>query len=68
VEDGATGLLVPPKDADALAEKIRAILDNPAMADQLGQAARAHIEKSYSLDAMGQRLLALYEDVRLAVT
>jgi len=61
VEDGVTGLLIPPKDAEALGEKIRAVLNDPVLAAKLGQAARAHIEKSYSLDAMGQRLLGLYE-------
>jgi glycosyltransferase involved in cell wall biosynthesis len=61
VEDGVTGLLVPPRDAEALAEKIKALLDDSALSAHLGQNARAHIEKSYSLDAMGERLLALYE-------
>jgi glycosyltransferase involved in cell wall biosynthesis len=61
VEDGVTGLLVPPRDAEALAGKIRALLDDPSLDAHLGQNARAHIEKSYSLDAMGERLLALYE-------
>ncbi len=66
VEDGVTGLLVPPKDGEALAEKIRAVLDDAALATRLGDAARAHIEKSYSLDAMGRRLLELYETCRSA--
>jgi glycosyltransferase involved in cell wall biosynthesis len=61
VADGVTGLLVPPRDAEALAENIGAALEDATLASNLGQAARAHIEKSYSLDAMGQRLLALYE-------
>ena len=61
VEDDVTGLLVPPRDAVALAAKIRALLDDPALSNRLGQAARKSIEKNYSLDAMGQRLLALYE-------
>ena len=64
VADGVTGLLVPPKDADGLAEKIAAILDDPALADSLGHAARAHIKESYSLDAMGEKLLALYDTLR----
>ena len=61
VQDNVTGLLVPPRDADALAGKIRAVLDDPALAKRLGHAARAHIEKNYTLDAMGGHLLALYE-------
>jgi glycosyltransferase involved in cell wall biosynthesis len=61
VENGVTGLLVPPRDAEALAEKIAALLDDAALSAHLGQNARASIVKNYSLDAMGERLLELYE-------
>ncbi len=64
VDDGVTGLLVPPRDAGALAEKIAALLDDPGLAAHLGQRARAVIEERYSLDTMGERLLALYEKCR----
>jgi glycosyltransferase involved in cell wall biosynthesis len=64
VENGVTGLLIPPRDADALAKKNSALLDDPALAAYLGRNARAHIEKSYSLDAMGERLLELYANIR----
>ena len=42
VEDGVTGLLVPPRDAAALAEKIAALLDDPGLDARLGQNARAN--------------------------
>jgi glycosyltransferase involved in cell wall biosynthesis len=61
VEDGVTGLLVPPRDPAALAEKIRTVLDDADLRKRLGQAARANIEQHHSLDAMGERLLGLYE-------
>jgi glycosyltransferase involved in cell wall biosynthesis len=60
VRDGVTGLLVPPRDAAALAEKIGALLDDPALSAHLGQNARMEIEKHHSLEAMGERLLELY--------
>jgi glycosyltransferase involved in cell wall biosynthesis len=66
VEDGKTGLLIDPKDANVLAAKIAALLDDRALADRLRHAARAQIEAKYSLDAMGERLLALYEKLWLA--
>ncbi|MCE0497272.1 MAG: glycosyltransferase family 4 protein [Methylacidiphilales bacterium] len=65
VEDGVTGLLIPPRNPKALAEKIEALLADPALRTRLGQAARTKIEKQHSLDAMGERLLALYERCRL---
>lgn len=61
VEDGVTGLLVPPRDAEMLAKKIGALIDDPALSVRLGQAARASVEKHHSLDAMGERLLEIYE-------
>ncbi len=60
VGNGVTGLLVPPRNPDALAEKIAALLDDPALRTRLGEAARQNIEKHHSLDAMGERLLKLY--------
>ena len=62
VEDGVTGLLVPPRDADALAQKITLLLENPARREELGRAARLGIEKNHTLDAMGIRLLNLYQE------
>jgi glycosyltransferase involved in cell wall biosynthesis len=62
VEDGATGLLVPPRDPEALAQNIASLLDDPSLAARLGQTARAAIEKNHSLDAMGETLLALYDN------
>jgi len=63
VEDGVTGLLVPPRNSDALAEKIGALLDDSDLRSRLGKAARENIERHHSLDAMGERLLALYEEL-----
>lgn len=61
VADGVTGLLIPPRDDEALANRISSLLDDPARATRLGKAARQSIEENYSLNAMGQRLLELYD-------
>jgi glycosyltransferase involved in cell wall biosynthesis len=52
IDDGVTGLLVPPHDAPALAIAIRRLLDDPALGDTLGSAARQCIEERYSFDRM----------------
>jgi len=64
VEDGVTGLIIPPRNPEALAEKITTLLDDPGLRARLGQAARENVVKHHSIDAMGERLLALYEKVR----
>jgi len=61
VEDGVTGLLVPPRDFPALAEKIGMLLYDPKLSERLGHAARVNVEQHHSLDAMGQQLLQVYE-------
>jgi glycosyltransferase involved in cell wall biosynthesis len=44
VEDGATGLLVPPEDADALAEALVRVLSDRALAERLGAGGRRSID------------------------
>lgn len=44
VEDGVTGLLVPPGDPSALAGAIRRLLDDPRAALEMGRAARRRAE------------------------
>jgi glycosyltransferase involved in cell wall biosynthesis len=60
VEDGVTGLLVPPQNPQQLANAIVKIIDNPAKARQMALAARQRARSNHSLDAMGTRLEELY--------
>lgn len=43
VDDGRTGLIVPPADPDALAKAIVRVLGDPGLADRLGAAGRARL-------------------------
>jgi len=60
VTDGQTGLLTPPLDAEALADRLRALRSDPALRARLGGAARdwAGRERTWELDA--ERYRAAY--------
>ncbi|HEX4048131.1 MAG TPA: glycosyltransferase family 4 protein [Elusimicrobiota bacterium] len=62
VEDGVTGLLVPPGDAGALAGAVKSLLDDPARAEEMGRAARARWEEQFSLAPFYRLTEAVYEE------
>ena len=63
VEDGRTGLLVPPADADALAGKIRELFSDPGRMAMLARTARAKVENEFTLERMICDYERLYERV-----
>jgi len=60
VVDGETGLLVPPRDVDALVRAVDALLADPQRAAAMGEAGRERVRRLFSADAAGARVLALY--------
>jgi glycosyltransferase involved in cell wall biosynthesis len=52
VDDRRTGLLTPPGDAPALAERLCALMADGALGIHLGRAARAAVEARFSFDRM----------------
>ena len=49
VQDGKTGLVVPPRDPSALAGAIERLLDSPALRHELAAGARQHVEEVFDL-------------------
>lgn len=60
VEDGVTGLLVPPGDPQALREKIAFLLDRPDMARTMGAAGRERVLRRFTWDRVAARCLKAY--------
>ncbi len=58
-----TGLVVPPRDAPALAQAISALLAEPDRRQRMGQAGRERARREFSHTVMLGRVLALYESV-----
>jgi glycosyltransferase involved in cell wall biosynthesis len=57
IEDGVTGLTVPPGDPARLREAIRFLLDNPSERRRLGRNARDAFESRFTLDMYAAALL-----------
>ncbi len=61
VHDGVNGLLVPSRDAGALAASIADLLDDPAARVRMGQAARALVEEKFDLRRQTEILETHYD-------
>ena len=63
VIDGQTGLLVPEKNAKALASAIKKIADDETLTQKLITGAREHCAENFSWDNVTKRTLAVYASV-----
>lgn len=63
VEDGTSGVLVPPRDATALASALSDLLADPARADALAEAGREAAVKFFSLRAMLEGITRQLQEV-----
>lgn len=64
VEDGVSGFVVPVRDPDTMARRVRRLLDDPELRRRLGVAARARAVEALSLD----RAAELHREFYLEVT
>jgi glycosyltransferase involved in cell wall biosynthesis len=63
VDDGETGLLVPPDDEDAMAEALVRIVTDRAERRRMGEAAYERSRERYSWPALAERVAGVYEEV-----
>ena len=67
IEDGRNGLLVPSRDAEALAGAIVRLLTNHPLADMLARAGHDFVHANFSVEHMVAAVSAIYEDGAAAV-
>jgi glycosyltransferase involved in cell wall biosynthesis len=63
VEDGETGILVPPRDAAALARAIDSLLADPDRTGRMGQAGKRRMAEHFSLEGMARTTERLYRSL-----
>ncbi len=63
IEPGVEGLLAEPLLAKDVADKVRRLLDDPALARRMGAAGRRRAEQRYGLATVAGQLLKLYADL-----
>ncbi|TKJ32443.1 MAG: glycosyltransferase family 1 protein [Planctomycetes bacterium B3_Pla] len=63
VQDGVTGTLVAPRDADALRDAIEKYLEDPSLREQHGQAGRKRALQDFRPEDIWESLFRLYMDL-----
>lgn len=68
VEDGKTGLLVPPRDVGALASAIRTLIRQPDLREQLGNLAAKRVRERFTWGRVAEDVANVYERVMACAT
>jgi len=62
VEDGRTGILVPPRDVSALTQALASLLQEPETMDRMGQAGRRRVAERFAAERMAGQIEDLYRE------
>lgn len=63
IVDGQTGVLMPPKNAEALRDRLLLLLSDPELCRKLGENARKKVEAEFSMEQNIKQLLAVYQAI-----
>lgn len=63
VKNGVNGLLVPVRDATAVAEALKKLIESPGLRRKMGVRGRTLVEKEFSLEKVNRETLALYDEL-----
>jgi glycosyltransferase involved in cell wall biosynthesis len=66
IVDGETGWLVEPRNAEALAQRIRFALHHGSRRNQVAEAGRQFAAEHFSAEAMVEKIREIYDDLRVA--
>lgn len=63
VRDGYNGYIIPIKDPQALADRLRMLIDNPGQRRMMGQIARKYAEENFSIEDVVRKHLEIYSEL-----
>ena len=63
VEEGVTGFLLDPSDANSFAAKVELLAENPALAKAMGEAGRQRILANFTVEKMVAEFEALFREI-----
>ncbi len=63
IDDGNTGILVPPMDVDSICKAIKYLIENPDVRKRMGEAGRKKVGEKFSIETNVRKTEELYLDV-----
>ena len=63
ISDGKTGLLVPPENPEALAEKILYAISHPVEMEAIAQAGRRYVKENFTWEKVAERYCIVFESL-----
>jgi len=63
VEDGVTGIVIPPENAGALTQAVSRLLSAPEAAIKMGSAGRARVAERFTIEAMMRSIAVAYREL-----
>ncbi len=63
VDHGVTGLLVPPRDPEAMADACSDLLDNPERLEDMGRRGEERVEEKFTVQRMAVEMGAFYKEL-----
>ena len=63
IDNGNTGLLVPPMDVDSLSNAIKYLIEHPEIRKKMGEAGRKRVEEKFGIENNVRKTEELYSDI-----
>lgn len=63
VDDGVNGFLIPVRNSEALAEKLRLLIENKELRIKMGKASRERAEREFALEKVVKKHLEIYNRI-----